>query len=53
MAIFGGENEISRPFDKQVKRAVWRPRFQSPYGMMQMGYGGLGPFGRSNIYDPR
>ena len=42
--------------EKQFERAVrdfWRPRFRSPYGMMQMGFGGLGPFGTASIYDPR
>ena len=44
---------ISCAVGKQVKRAVWRPRFTPPYRMMGMGYGGLGPFGRSNLYNAR
>ena len=45
--------KISCAFGKQVERAGWRPRFTPPYRMMGMGYGGLGPFGRSNLYNAR
>ena len=40
-------------FGKQVQRAFWRPKFRPPFGMMSIGYGGIGPFGNKGFYDSR